>query len=73
MAEHWRRSAFTKHSGGLKEGRTYVSRRAILLEAMIAVVDADAEDDRAYHAAWSRFWITMRRVLAKQTSCQGPN
>jgi hypothetical protein len=63
MAEHWRRSALTKQpTGELKEGRQYVSRQAIVLEACINIADTDSEDDKAWHAAWVRFWTTFRRL-----------
>ena len=46
----------------LREGRQYRSRREAILESILAVADASSEDDRAYHAAWCRFWITMKRA-----------
>jgi hypothetical protein len=48
-------------SSDLKDGKAYVSERARIQEAIIAVADADSEDDgTAYHRAWSRFWKTLR-------------
>jgi hypothetical protein len=47
-------------AGELAEGGRYKSRRAIVLEAIIAIADADSEDDVAYHRAWCRLWEAMR-------------
>jgi hypothetical protein len=46
-------------SSELKDGKTYRTREGRLLEAIIAVADADAEDDRAYHRAWVRWRKAM--------------
>ncbi len=50
--------------GGLMEGRAHGGVRyrdpsGRIQEAIIAIADADAEDDRAYHAAWVRFWKAL--------------
>src|SRR6266498_2523986 len=49
------------HRSDLREdGRGYASPRARLLEAVIAIADADSEDDgTALHAAWCRFRKTL--------------
>lgn len=39
--------------------RHYSSARGRILEAMIAVVDADAEDDEDWHRAWVRWRKAM--------------
>jgi hypothetical protein len=36
------------------------SRRAIVMEGILAVADADSDDDVAYHRAWCRFWEAVR-------------
>lgn len=43
----------------LKDGKTYRRRDGRILEAVIALADADADDDRAYHRAWARFFKTL--------------
>ena len=44
----------------LREGRAvYSSSRERILESMLAIVDADAEDNAAYHRAWVRWRKTM--------------
>jgi hypothetical protein len=43
----------------LIKGRGYQSKRGPLLEAMIAVVDADEDQD--YRFSWKRFWQVLRR------------
>lgn len=44
----------------LKDGKTYRTRDGRLLEAIIAIADADADDDVEYHRAWMRFNKTLR-------------
>lgn len=40
--------------------KSYRTPRERLLEAILAIADADADDDgRAYHAAWVRFRKTL--------------
>jgi hypothetical protein len=46
-------------SSELKDGKTYRTREGRILESMIAVVDADADDDVAWHRAWVRWRKTM--------------
>lgn len=42
------------------QGKAYGSPRERILEAVIAIADADADDDGvAYHAAWCRFRKTL--------------
>lgn len=41
----------------LRDGRGYRRRDGRILEAVIAL--ADAEDDRQYHAAWARLFKTL--------------
>ena len=45
----------------LRKGRSYGSPREAIIEAVIALADADSEDDREFHAAWCRLWITLKR------------
>ena len=59
MARHWRSRI---ELDTLKQGNSYGSQRAIVLEAVNAIADCDAEDDRAWHAAWCRLWITLKRL-----------
>jgi hypothetical protein len=46
-------------SSELKDGKTYRTRDGRLLEAIIAVADADAEDDTEWHRGWVRFRKTL--------------
>ena len=56
----------------LKDGRRYATRNGMVLEAIIAVADADAEDNRAWHAAWVRFWQTLKRCGWEETRAFQP-
>jgi hypothetical protein len=48
-------------SSELKDGKTYVTEWARIQEAIIAVADADSDDDGTqYHRARNRFWKTLR-------------
>lgn len=50
----------------LRPVRKRLAPRAEVLEAIIAVVDADAADDRAFERAWKRFKLHARRYLYPQ-------
>jgi hypothetical protein len=50
----------------LMDGKQYRRRDGRILEAVIALADADADDDRAYHAAWARFFKTLNQLGWKQ-------
>jgi hypothetical protein len=50
----------------LKDGKTYRTRDGRLLEAIIAVADADAEDETDWHRAWCRFNKTLRDLGYRQ-------
>ena len=49
-----------KEHGDLKCGKAYVSEWARIQEAIIAVADADSEDDRAARRAQVRFMKTLK-------------
>ena len=53
-------------SSELKDGKAYRTRDGRLLEAIIAVADADADNDVEYHRAWMRFNKTLRDLGYKQ-------
>jgi len=47
-------------TGELKNGKAYISERARIQEAILAIADADADDDgTAYHRGWVRFRKAM--------------
>jgi hypothetical protein len=43
----------------LMDGRSYRRRDARILEAVIALADADSEDEAEYHRAWARLFKTL--------------
>lgn len=53
-------------SSELKDGKAYRRRDARILEAVIALADADAEDDREYHRAWARLFKTLNDLGWRQ-------
>lgn len=44
----------------LMDWKSYVSRRAIVLEGILAVADADDANRKEWHRAWCRFWAAIR-------------
>jgi hypothetical protein len=46
-------------SSELKDGKQYRTRNGRILEAIIAVADADAEDETDWHRNWVRFRKAM--------------
>jgi len=52
-------------------GRAYQSRREIVLEAMLRVVDADAEDNSRYEDAWRCFWRVIDRLRTDHAKPEG--
>lgn len=58
-------------SSELKDGKAYRRRDARILEAVIALADADAEDDREYHRAWTRFFKTLGDLGWRQQARHG--
>ncbi len=55
-----RLSELRKQSG---TGCSYASPTGAILEAAIAVADADSEDDAAWHRAWMRLRMTLLRQV----------
>lgn len=58
-------------SSELKDGKAYRRRDARILEAVIALADADAEDDREYHRAWVRLFKTLNDLGWRQPMKRG--
>jgi hypothetical protein len=53
-------------SGGNRTSATVREQRMNLTEAIIAIADAD--DDQDYRVAWCRFWMTLRRMGFKRST-----
>lgn len=59
----WAHAKQAQRGTNLRPVRPRLTRRGDVLEAIIAVADADAEQEHAFRSAWARFTYHARRYL----------